>query len=202
MTDARRAEIQKMLLVLVAIAIVFLMMTAATMVKAPLLLRMHAAILASPLTMIIVLALTDLQRVDTIWSRPRERISTPSTRTSRHDLSSSAAAESHTMTNALAIVLVAIFALLFVASPSIESMLQTPDATPSSMLLPPAKQLRPKQTPWMFPPPRTHNNDHVFRLVIVQDITSPHLIRTGVRFHLEAHPCKCGQAHFLQEFAF
>ena len=69
---------------------------------------------------------------------------------------------------------------------------------PASILL----QLRPKQIPWMFPPPRTHNDDHVFRLVIVQDIASPHLIRTGVRFHLEAHPCKCGQAHFLQEFAF
>jgi hypothetical protein len=63
----------------------------------------------------------------------------------------------------------------------------------SHVLQPPSsKQLRPKQIPWMFPPPRTHNDDHVFRLVIVQDIASPHLIRTGVRFHLEAHPCKCG----------
>jgi hypothetical protein len=45
-------------------------------------------------------------------------------------------------------------------------------------------QLRPKLTPWMFPPPRTHNDDHVLlRLVIVQDINaSPHLTPPGFRF--------------------
>ena len=62
-----------------------------------------------------------------------------------------------------------------------KARLQTHDTTPSSTL-------RPKQTPWMFPPPRTHNDDHVFRPVIVQDIASPHLIRTGVRFHLRSPP--------------